>query len=79
MKLLNIALSVTSASAVLAAPNEKRAGKFLFTGVNVAGGEFGSQTLPGRLGKEYTWPANSAIDVLFPCCVKLLWILQDLM
>ncbi|KAF6834680.1 cellulase [Colletotrichum plurivorum] len=69
MKFTNLALGAVSVASVLAAPvdsaaKEKRAGKFLFTGVNESGGEFGQNTLPGQLGKEYTWPNKSAIDTL---------------
>ncbi|KAF4776601.1 cellulase [Colletotrichum scovillei] len=68
MKFSNIALGAASVASVLAAPidgaKEKRAGKFLFTGVNESGGEFGQGTLPGQLGKEYTWPNKTAIDTL---------------
>jgi endoglucanase len=64
MRLENIFLGLASATTVLAAPNlAKRAG-FTFTGVNVAGGEFGNKNLPGQLGKDYTWPSKPAIDQL---------------
>jgi endoglucanase len=38
--------------------------KFLFTGANEAGGEFGETHLPGQLDKDYTWPDAAAIDTL---------------
>ncbi|GAB1318273.1 cellulase [Madurella fahalii] len=74
MKLLNILLSTVAASSALAAPagdmptpttkTDKRATKFQFVGVNQSGGEFGKDTLPGQLGKHYTWPVRSSIDTL---------------
>nr|XP_036576842.1 cellulase [Colletotrichum truncatum]KAF6783663.1 cellulase [Colletotrichum truncatum] len=69
MKFTNLALGAASVASVLAAPvdgasKEKRAGKFLFTGVNESGGEFGQGNLPGQLGKDYTWPDKSTIDTL---------------
>ncbi|EAQ90278.1 hypothetical protein CHGG_02213 [Chaetomium globosum CBS 148.51] len=80
MKLLNLLLGAVATSSALAAPasvaptlttKEKRAGKFKFVGVNQSGAEFGKDTLPGQLGKHYTWPAKSSIDVSFVlllCC-----------
>ncbi|KAH6845791.1 glycoside hydrolase family 5 protein [Chaetomium sp. MPI-CAGE-AT-0009] len=73
MKLLSILLGAVAASSALAAPaskaptpatKEKRAGKFKFVGVNQSGAEFGKDTLPGQLGKHYTWPAKASIDTL---------------
>ena len=69
MKLGDLLLGVAGAATVLAAPagnsalKAKRAGKFQFTGVNESGAEFGNKNLPGRLGKDYTWPDKGAIDV----------------
>ncbi|KAK7756470.1 hypothetical protein SLS62_001696 [Diatrype stigma] len=67
MRFTDLIVGATAASGVLAAPgvskNKKRQGGFDFTGVNQSGAEFGQDTLPGQLGKEYTWPVNSAIDV----------------
>lgn len=73
MKFLNILLGAVAASSALGAPagdgptpttkSNKRAGKFQFVGVNQSGGEFGKDTLPGQLGKHYTWPVRSSIDV----------------
>jgi hypothetical protein len=71
MRFSYLLAGAVSVAAVLATPTlsadagvkDKRAGKFLFTGVNVAGAEFGNKNLPGRLGKDYTWPTKSAIDV----------------
>lgn len=73
MKFSTLIAGAASVAGVLAAPADqsvsvdalqKRAGKFLFTGVSVAGGEFGNKDLPGQLGKHYTWPEKSAIDTL---------------
>lgn len=32
------------------------------TGVNIAGGDFGAQSLPGRYGTDYIYPDNETID-----------------
>jgi endoglucanase len=74
MKFLNILLGTAAAGSALAAPTcdaptptkDKRAGKFKYVGVNQSGAEFGKDTLPGQLGKHYTWPVKSTIDV--SCC-----------
>ncbi|KAH8884899.1 glycoside hydrolase family 5 protein [Thozetella sp. PMI_491] len=42
----------------------KRASKFKWAGINESGAEFGNKNLPGRLGKDYTWPVHSAIDTM---------------
>ena len=66
MKISGLLFGVlTAALAVSAGPamREKRKSKFQFTGVNESGAEFGNKNLPGLLGKDYTWPAKSAIDV----------------
>lgn len=63
---LNILLgAVAMAASAMAAPQKlaKRAG-FMWTGVNVAGGEFGNKNLPGQLNKDYTWPDKGALDTL---------------
>ncbi|EPS38650.1 hypothetical protein H072_7611 [Dactylellina haptotyla CBS 200.50] len=36
--------------------------KFTYVGVNESGAEFGENTIPGTLGKDYTWPSPSSID-----------------
>jgi hypothetical protein len=73
MKFFTILLGAAAAGSALAAPagdvptpttkTTKRASKFQFVGVNQSGAEFGQNTLPGQLGKHYTWPAKSSIDV----------------
>jgi endoglucanase len=65
MRFTDLLLASAGATLALAAPpTEKRAaGKFLFTGSNEAGGEFGEGNLPGTLGKDYTWPTTKSIDV----------------
>jgi endoglucanase len=82
MKLLNIFLGAVAASSALAAPasdaptpttKEKRAGKFKFVGVNQSGAEFGKDTLPGQLGKHYTWPAKASIDVSLVLSIRCAW------
>lgn len=72
MKFFNILLGAATASSALAVPTpnaltstktDKRASKFKFVGVNQSGAEFGKNSLPGKLGKDYTWPVRSSIDV----------------
>lgn len=70
MRFLNVVLGAAAVTSVAAAPTTssetsvaKRKSKFLFTGVNESGAEFGSGNLPGTLGKDYTWPVHSTIDV----------------
>ncbi|RBR19833.1 uncharacterized protein FIESC28_05439 [Fusarium coffeatum] len=66
MRFTDLLLASAGATLALAAPStEKRAaGKFLFTGANEAGGEFGEKNLPGKLDKDYTWPSTKSIDTL---------------
>ncbi len=82
MRFLELLLGAAAVTSVMAAPDadeastptstkQKRKSKFLFAGVNESGAEFGQKSLPGRLGKDYTWPVHSAIDVrtaLLTCC-----------
>lgn len=69
MRFLDLILGAATVVSVLAAPagdesaKVKRKSKFMFTGVNESGAEFGNKNLPGRLDKDYTWPSKSAIDV----------------
>jgi len=74
MKFLSLIAGAVAIGSALAAPspdsptptsknNAKRASKFEFVGVNQSGGEFGKDSLPGQLGKHYTWPVHSSIDV----------------
>lgn len=71
MRFLNVVLGAAAVTSVAAAPTTtssetsvaKRKSKFLFTGVNESGAEFGSGNIPGTLGKDYTWPIHSTIDV----------------
>jgi len=73
MRFLELLLGATAVvTSALALPStgtsssalKKRKSKFQWTGVNESGAEFGNKNLPGRLDKDYTWPAKSAIDVL---------------
>ncbi|KAL2684590.1 hypothetical protein Neosp_005668 [[Neocosmospora] mangrovei] len=64
MRFTDLLLASAGASLAFAAPCTKRAGKFLFTGSNEAGGEFGEGNLPGKLGTDYIWPETSSIDTL---------------
>lgn len=46
------------AALAVAAPiaeKKKRVSKLKFFGVNESGGEFGSGSIPGQLGKDYIW------------------------
>lgn len=69
MKFLELLVGAAAATSALAAPSKeasskkKRATAFEFVGVNESGAEFGNMNLPGQLGKDYTWPVHSAIDV----------------
>jgi endoglucanase len=72
MKLLALFVGGLTVSSAFAAPagdaptpsiKKKRASKFQFVGVNESGAEFGNKNLPGQLGKDYTWPVHSTIDV----------------
>jgi endoglucanase len=57
-------LAVLSAAAgSMAAAVDKRVSGFKWYGVSESGAEFGQTTLPGTLGKDYTWPVDSSIDV----------------
>ena len=69
MKFVEFVTSLAAVAAVRAAPAEdqsmkKRQGGLQFTGVNVAGGEFGNMNLPGELNTDYVWPDKTAIDTL---------------
>ena len=69
MKFFECFASLAAAAAVHAAPADgtpvsKRQGGLQFTGVNVAGGEFGNMNLPGELNTDYVWPDKAAIDTL---------------
>ena len=73
MRLLDLLVGASALASAVAAPaadtptpttkGEKRDTKFDFVGINESGAEFGNKNLPGRLGKDYTWPVHSAIDV----------------
>lgn len=73
MRFLDVLLGAVAVTSAVAAPTTssdapvtKRKSKFLFTGVNESGAEFGQGNLPGTLGKDYTWPVHSTIDVSEP-------------
>ncbi len=76
MRFLELLLGAATITSVLAAPaadgptatiKQKRKSKFQFVGVNESGAEFGNKNLPGILGKDYTWPVHSTIDVRDIC------------
>jgi endoglucanase len=62
--LLVTASTVVLAVAAPAVEKKKRTSKFQWFGVNESGAEFGSGSIPGQLGKDYTWPVDSSIDTL---------------
>ncbi|KAH6950695.1 glycoside hydrolase superfamily [Fusarium avenaceum] len=65
MRFTDLLLASAGATLALAAPSTKRAtGKFLFTGANESGGEFGEGNLPGQLNKDYIWPTTDSINTL---------------
>lgn len=67
MELLKFLACLAALGSAHAAPADalpKRQSGVQFTGVNVAGGEFGEKNIPGRLDKDYTWPSKSALDTL---------------
>lgn len=57
-RILAFAATFCTASAAATKPTKK----FLFTGTNQAGGEFGN-AIPGELGRDYTWPDPKSINV----------------
>lgn len=65
MKFVEILTAAVTLASAVAAPSKKRASKFQFVGVNESGAEFGNTVMPGRLGKDYTWPDQNAINVSF--------------
>jgi endoglucanase len=72
MRFTDLLLASAGATLALAAPSTKRAtGKFLFTGANESGGEFGEGNLPGQLNKDYIWPTTDSIDVRIPSMRQL--------
>ena len=67
MRFGNILVAASTFVLAVAAPTvekKKRASKFQWFGVNESGAEFGSGSIPGQLGKDYTWPVDSSIDTL---------------
>lgn len=59
-----VAIGAAGAIAAPDAPVARRQAGPTFTGVNVAGGEFGNMNLPGQLNRDYVWPDKSALDTL---------------
>ena len=64
----SIFLAASTAVLAAAAPTgekKKRVSKLQFFGVNESGAEFGSGSIPGTLGVDYTWPVEYiAIQVI---------------
>lgn len=61
MRFGNILLAASTTVLAVAAPSgqkKKRVSKLQFFGVNESGAEFGSGSIPGELGKDYTWPVE---------------------
>jgi endoglucanase len=57
--------SVPNATPTATLPTSSSAsGIFQWFGVNESGAEFGNTAIPGELGKDYTWPNASAIEIL---------------
>ncbi|KAI1498243.1 glycoside hydrolase family 5 protein [Biscogniauxia marginata] len=61
--------ATTFAGAAVAAPKgnptrKRQESNFQFTGVNESGAEFGNTAIPGQLGKDYTWPDQTAITTM---------------
>ena len=48
--------------------------KFKHFGVNQSGAEFGQQNIPGLLGRDYTWPSPSSVDVSLGFILLLLLV-----
>ncbi|KAJ5215917.1 uncharacterized protein N7498_002324 [Penicillium cinerascens] len=77
MKFTNVVLATSAASMTCAYPKgrevipakrsaaaELSATGFTWVGVNESGAEFDPSNIPGTLGKDYTWPDTSKIQVL---------------
>jgi endoglucanase len=56
--------NATSSVALPTSTSTTPSGIFQWFGVNESGAEFGNTAIPGELGKDYTWPNTSAIEVL---------------
>jgi len=58
-------ISVPNETSTAALPTSASASRvFQWFGVNESGAEFGNTAIPGELGKDYTWPNTSAIEIL---------------
>jgi endoglucanase len=58
-------ISVPNATSTAALPTSASASRvFQWFGVNESGAEFGNTAIPGELGKDYTWPNTSSIEIL---------------
>ncbi|KAI1634032.1 hypothetical protein F4809DRAFT_643878 [Biscogniauxia mediterranea] len=66
MKFNALLVAATFAGAAVAAPpkptptRKRQESGFQFTGVNESGAEFGNLAILGQLGKDYTWPDQTA-------------------
>lgn len=59
----SLIILVTAALAYVASgAGTKKTKKFLWTGANQAGAQFGDN-LPGKLGVDYIWPTKASINV----------------
>jgi endoglucanase len=56
--------NATSSIALLTSTGTSTSGVFQWFGVNESGAEFGNTAIPGELGKDYTGPNTSAIEIL---------------
>jgi endoglucanase len=55
-------LVVAATGAILASAPVEASNALRFTGVNIAGAEFGSRKIPGRAGTDYFYPTAPTID-----------------
>lgn len=68
MKITLLILALCAICATAIPLPRKQTSKLKFFGVNESGAEFGAQSIPGTLGKDYTWPVPASIDVsMFTC------------
>jgi endoglucanase len=55
--------NATSSVPLSRSTSTSTSGVFQWFGVNESGAEFGNTAIPGELGKDYTWPNTSAIEI----------------
>jgi endoglucanase len=57
-----IGMGIFAAAVVVAAQSPERKRYVQLTGVNLAGGEFSAERIPGRFGTHYTYPTPQSIE-----------------